>query len=306
MLNPLKWNRWAKILVSLVLLLFIGVAALYVYRNALVRSAVESQANSSLGVTTTLKSADLGLFGGTLELGDLRIGSPKGYKAEQMFTLGELDLGVNYGDLRKEPIRVKRIVIDKPKAVLEYEGGKFNFQALMDQMAGQNPKTEKGKEPVKLIVEELTVKDAAVSVRAPMLPNEITINIPTVTLNNVGTGEGSQNGVAIREVIGATMSALAAKAAESPQLMNFDQLRGQLESQARQVASQVSKQLADQVGAITKNLGGEINKVVPGVDVDKTLKGVTGDKDPIKAVGNLIGGKKDEKKEEKKSSSDKP
>ena len=300
MLNPLKWYRSVKILVSLVLLLVIGVVVLYVYRNALVRSAVESQANSSLGVKTTVKSADLGLFGGTLELGDLRIGSPKGYKADQMFTLNELDLGVNYGDLRKEPVRVKRIVIDKPKAVLEYEGGKFNFQAMMDQMAGQNPKTEKGKEPVKLIVEELTVKDAAVVVRAPMLPNEITINIPTVTLNNVGTGDGHQNGAAIRDVIGATLSALAAKAAESPQLLNFDQLRGQLESQARQVASQVSKQLENQVNAITKDLGKEINKVAPGVNVDKALKDVTGDKDPVKAVGNLIGGKKDEKKESDK------
>jgi uncharacterized protein involved in outer membrane biogenesis len=292
LLNPLKWYRTVKILVSLVLLLLIGVVVLYMYRNALVRSAVESQANSSLGVKTTLKSADLGLFGGTLELGDLRIGSPQGYRAEQMFTLNEMDLGVNYGDLRKEPIRVKRIVIDKPKAVLEYEGGKFNFQALMDQMAGKNPKTDQGKEPVKLIVEELTVKDAAVSVRAPMLPNEITINIPTVTLNNVGTGEGSQNGAAIREVIGATMSALAAKAAESPQLMNFDQLRGQLEAQARQVASKVSKQLEDQVNSLTRKLEDDLGKAIPAGDLNKSIKDVTGGKD----LGGLLGGKKDEKK----------
>jgi uncharacterized protein involved in outer membrane biogenesis len=302
-LNPLKWYRAVKILVSLVLLLIIGVVVLYFYRNSLIRSAVESQANSSLGVKTTLRSADLGLFGGTLDLGDLRIGSPNGYHADQMFTLNQLGLGVNYGDLRKEPIRVKRIIIDRPKAVLEYQGGKFNFQALMDQMGNQHPKTDQGKEPVKLIIDELTVKDAQVAVRAPMLPSEVSLTIPTVTLNNVGTGEGNQDGAAIRDVVGATMSALAAKAANSPQLVNFKELQNQLAAQAQQVAARVSKQLSDQVNSITKDLGNDLSKIAPGVDVNKTLQDVTGGKDPGKAIdkgiGNLLGGKKEEKEKKK-------
>src|SRR4051812_14662413 len=108
-----------RIMLVLVVVVLVGLVGLYVYRNSLIRSTVESQANNSLGVKTTLGSANLSPFGGTLSLGDMRIGSPAGYKAEQMFTLGELGLGVNYGDLRKEPVRVSRITIDKPKAVLE-------------------------------------------------------------------------------------------------------------------------------------------------------------------------------------------
>src|SRR5881275_1972575 len=123
-----------RTLLALVLLLMIAVGGLYFYRNSLIRSAVESQANSSLGVKTTLGSANLGLFGGTLSLGDLKIGSPAGYKADQRFTLNELGLGVNYGELRKQPIHVSKLVIDKPRAVLEYVNGKFNFQSLVDQM----------------------------------------------------------------------------------------------------------------------------------------------------------------------------
>jgi len=174
----------------------------------------------------------------------------------------------------------------------------------MDQMGGKDAKTDKGAEPVKLIVDELTVKDAAVAVRAPMLPSELSITIPTVTLKEVGTGEGNKNGVAIREVVGMAMSALAAKAAESPELANFDALKKQLESQAKDVAAKVSRQLSEQVDAITKDVTGEVDKALggTGVDVNKAVKDATGGKDPGKAVekgiGDLLGGKK--KEEQKK------
>ncbi len=288
-------KKLIRIALALVLLLVIGVAVLYVYRNSLIRSAVESQANTSLGVKTTLGSANLGLFGGTLSLGDLKIGSPNGYKADQMFTLNELGLGVNYGELRKEPIHVSKLVIDKPRAVLEYVNGKFNFQALVDQMGGS--KTPDNKEPVKLIIDELTVKDATVEVRAPMIPAAIPpISIPSVTLKQVGNGDGNENGAAIKDVIGATMSALAASAANSPELKKFGNIDQLLKDQAQQAMSKVQKELGQQVQAITGNITGELNKAIGG-DVGKTLQGVTGGKDPAKAIdeglkGIIPGGKK--------------
>jgi uncharacterized protein involved in outer membrane biogenesis len=238
-------KKLLRVVLVLVVLLIVGLGALYFYRNSLIRSAVESNASESLGVKTTLGSANLGLFGGKLSLGNLKIGSPKGYTADEMFTLGELGLGVNYGDLRKDPVRVSSITIDKPKAVLEYVDGKFNFQALMDQMAPSKS------EPVKLIIDELTVKDAMVEVHAPMLPTPITVTIPTVVLKQVGTGEGAQNGAAIKDVVGAVMSALAASASNSPQLKDFSQLQGILKDQAQQAMAKVQKELGQQIQGMT-------------------------------------------------------
>lgn len=303
-------KKLMRIVLVLVLLLAVGVGGLYFYRNRLIRSAVESQANSSLGVKTTLGSANLALFGGTLSLGDLKIGSPTGYTAEQMFTLGELGLGVNYSDLRKEPIRVSKITIDKPAVMIEMVNGKFNFQALMDQMgSGSPPQTKDGKpaEPVKMIIDELTLKDATVLLRAPpILPKEITVNIPSVTLKNIGNADGAQNGAAIKEVVVAAMGALAASASNSSLLKDFGGFDKLLGDQANQVMGKISKQLGDQVNQITKNLGGQVDKVIGGAGGDlvgKTLQGVTGGKDPAKAIedglGGLLGGKKDKDKEKK-------
>ena len=294
-------KKLMRVVLVLVVLLIVGLGALYFYRNSLIRRAVETNASESLGVKTTLGSANLGLFGGTLKLGDLNIASPQGYSADRMFTLGELGLGVNYGDLRKDPVRVSSITIDKPKAVLEYVNGKFNFQALMDQMPPSQP--SKG-EPVKLIVDELTVKDAMVEVHAPMLPTPITVTIPAVVLKQVGTGDGAQNGAAIKDVVGAVMSALAASASNSPQLKDFSQLQGILKEQAQQAMAKVQKQLGQQIEGMTKQVTGQVEKVL-GPDAGKTIESVTGGKDPSKMVdeglkGLLPGEKKDKKKEKQK------
>jgi uncharacterized protein involved in outer membrane biogenesis len=300
-----------RILLVLLLVIIVGVSCLYFYRNSLIRSAVERQANSSLGVKTTLGSAHLGIFGGTLSLGDLKIGSPTGFTADQMFTLNELGLGVNYGELRKAPVHINKITIDKPSVMIEMVDGKFNFQALMNQMnSGAPPATKDGKptEPVKLIIDELTLKDAVVQFKAAkLLPKEITVNIPSVTLSNIGNADGAQNGAAIKDVVGAMMSALAASASNSDLLKNFGDFDKILGEQANQVMGKISKQLGDQVSKITGNLTGQIDKAIGGAAGDtlnKTLQNVTGGKDPAKAVtdglGGLLGGKKDKDKDKKK------
>lgn len=304
-------KKLLRVVVVIVLLIIVGLGVLYFYRNALIRSAVESQATASLGVKTTVGGANLGLLGGNLSLSDLGIASPSGYSADRMLTLDRLALGVNYGDLRKDPIRVREIALNKPRVVLEFQNGKFNFQALMDQMAGKAPKTDKGSDPVKLVVELITVTDAQVVVRAlPLVPRDITLNIPTVTMKNVGSGEGSQNGAAIRDVAAAVFSAIAASASGSADLKNLGDLDKLLASGANQVMGQVSAELQKQVSVITGNVTGEINKAVQGVttDLNKAIPG-GGDigKEITKPIDdglkNLIPG--GSKKDDKKKSDDK-
>jgi citrate lyase gamma subunit len=223
--------------------------------------------------------------------------------------LNGLDLGVRYADLRKDPVRIGQITIDKPKAVLEYADGKFNFQALADQLGGgggggNTQPSDKQSQPVKLIIDELTVKNAAVEVRHPMLPTPISLTIPTVTLKQIGNGEGAQNGAAIKDVVTATMSALAASAANSPQLKDLGALTDALKAQAQQALAKVQKELGQQIQSLTGNVTAELDKHLgdTGLGANKAIKDLTGGKDPSKAVDdglkNLLGGKKksDEKK----------
>src|SRR3954467_15297464 len=104
----------ARSVLVVVVLAVVALGIAFFNLNRLIRTAVERQATSSLRLATTLESARVGLFGGTLNLHQLRIGSPKGFSAPQMFTLSDVDVSVRLRELRKKPLHVSSLTIDKP------------------------------------------------------------------------------------------------------------------------------------------------------------------------------------------------
>jgi uncharacterized protein involved in outer membrane biogenesis len=224
-------GRVIKWLVLIVLVLIIaGGLVVYFNLNNIVRKTVQTQATQQLGVQTTLGSANVGLFTGNVALNDLQIASPNGFAAPKMFTLGGTKVDVSYGQLRADPKHVESVTIDAPKLVIEQAGGQFNFKALMDQMPKGEPKTEDpNQKPMKLIIDTLQVNNPTVVVRpgnlagiagatGVKLPEELTLSIPSITMNNVGSGEGNQNGAALKDVVMTVITTMAAKASESDQL----------------------------------------------------------------------------------------
>ena len=69
-----------------------------------------------------------------------------------------------------------------------------------------------------------------------------------------------------------------------------------LKSNLNDVAVKLGGEFTKQLGGITQSVQGELNKIVPGVDVNKF---VPKDLDPGKALGGLLGGDKDKDKKKK-------
>ncbi|HEY1922549.1 MAG TPA: AsmA family protein, partial [Tepidisphaeraceae bacterium] len=198
----MKWVK--RIAVVCVLLIVVAVAVIYFSLNAIVRSVVQRQASASLGVPTTLGSAQLAIFGGNVQLDDLAVSSPPKFSAPQIFTLGGVAVSVHYGQLTGEPIHIQQITIDKPALVVEQSGGALNLKALMDQMP-QTPQTSSGEptKPIKLVIDELDLTGADVTFMPgiPGLGDKIEVTVPTLTLKNIGNSDGAANGAAIKDVV---------------------------------------------------------------------------------------------------------
>jgi hypothetical protein len=288
-----------RVLLVVVLLVALAVFGVFMYLDRIVRSTIEKQASSSLNLPTTLDGASLGLLGGKVNLSQLDIGSPKGFAATHMFELGGLGVSVDYGQLTKEPVRVKQIVITKPKFVLEQADGKMNFKAVMDSL----PATDPNAKVVKVVIDELIVNDAVVDVRLGKLPGlgdmkPITVNVPSVTLKNIGNADGNGNGAAIKDVVMQVATALAGKAGDLANLPA--QFKTLLAGNLKDVATQLGGEFTKQLGGITQSLQGEIDKVLPGMDIKGDVKGIVPKElDPNKAIGDLLGGNKDKKKDKK-------
>lgn len=260
-----------RLIIGLLALVILALAIVWLSLNSIVRSAVESQASAQLGVPTTLNGANVSIFGQKVSLSDLKIGSPKGYSAPHLFELGGTDVAVSVGQLRGTPVRVQSISINSPKLIIEQQNMKLNFKALIDGMPSaptQADKTAEAKEPIKMIINHLTVTNAAVVIHpgefpGVKLPTEITLSIPTLELENIGTADGSENGAAIKEVVVELITALVAKAADSDQLpaelrslMKLDvnaisaQLHQEFNKQLDKVASEVTKKLPKEIGGV--------------------------------------------------------
>ena len=260
--------KWA---VALILLVVIGGALfVYLYLDRIVKRTVETQASAQLNLKTELDSAHVSLLGGRVSLDELRIASPQGFVAPQMFTLGEANVKASVGELRGDPVRVATITLNQPKLVMEYSGGKFNFKRAMELMPQQPQKPADQSQPLKVVIGELTVKDPTVVVRPGKinipglnLKEEYLLSIPTISMKNIGTGEGSENGAAIKEVVMQVVSAMAAQAANSGQLPA--DLQNLLNVDVQQVVAGLTAEARKRVA---EALPGEAGRIVNEVLAD--------------------------------------
>lgn len=280
----MKIVKW--IVLGVVLLVVIAGVVVYVSLDRIVKGTVETQASSSLNLKTTLGSAGLAIFGGKVGLHDLSIASPDGYSAPHMLEVGDTNVAVSYGQLRNDPVHVNNITINKPKLVIEQQNGVFNFKKAMEQMPKGDapPATKSEGQPLKLIIDELTVKDAEVVIRPnlPGMSGDITVPVASITMKDVGTGDGSKNGAAVKDVVMQVISALAASASNGAGVP--EQLKGLLNANVGQVMSQFGAEAQKRVASL-----------VPG-DAGQALSQAMKDpqslvKDPAKALEGLMGNK---------------
>ena len=344
-------------LLVIVLLLVVGGVVVYFYLDSLVKRTIETQATQSLHLQTTLGGTSLSVFGGKFGMSDLKVANPEGFTAPHMLTLGDARVNVSYGQLRNNPVHVANITLDRPTLVIEQVNGVFNFKRAQDGMSPTPPPTapdgsppapqpptppqpsqpagpaEPAKEQMKVIIDELTVSNAVVVLRPgldlPVVPKEITIPVGSITMRNIGNGDGAGNGAAMKDVAMQLITALAAQAnssgkvpAELQALLNGDlsSVMNRLGAEAQQrvlaavpgEAGQVLSKLVADPAALTKDPGTVVGGALDGLMGE--LKGklppipgmpggpTTGPSanpldDPAKtagdALGGLLGGKKD-------------
>jgi uncharacterized protein involved in outer membrane biogenesis len=241
--------------------LFIG----YMMLNNIVRLAVEKNATQSLKVQTQLGRASVAPFAGDVSLTDLRVASPEGFTAGNMFMLGHLKVEVSYSELFGAPVKVASVTIDKPRLVIEQAGGKLNFMELAKNLKSDKPAPAPGdkSEPIKVIINQIQMSGAEVVILPgiPGLDKPITLTIPPINLSNIGNADGAQTGEEIGRVVTELVQAIAQKAAESdrvpPQvreLLKLDLTNLRAELQGR-LESEIDKAKGKAIDEINKGIG---------------------------------------------------
>jgi len=260
-----------RIALAVVLLIIIALGILYFNLNRIVKHQIEVQSTDSLNLQTQLASARLSIFGGNFSMNDLQIASPSGFSSPRILQLEKGAVQVSYGQLRSDPIHITSLTLRKPVIAVEQANGKFNFQAVMDQI----PKSDPNAKEIRLIIDQLKIEDATVVLHPglPGLSQEIKVNVPTLEMHDVGTGEGNKNGAAIKDVAMLVITSLAQKGGD---MSNIDALKSQLSGAVKNVQEQAKTAINKQLNTVQEKLKGtgleNVGKDLSG-SVDKALGG---------------------------------
>ncbi|HZZ43752.1 MAG TPA: hypothetical protein VFE58_12510 [Tepidisphaeraceae bacterium] len=249
----MKIVKWVVGIIVVLLVLALGI--FWFELDQIVRRTVETEATQSLQTQTTLGSASVAPIRGKVELADLKIASPPGYSAGDIFTLGDAKVAVSYGQLRQDPIRVETISLNEPVIVLEQKDLKTNIQAMMDRLPkGDDTPASGDAQAMHLIIGDLTIEKPTVILRPgfPGLAQEIKLTLPTIEMKDVGSGEGNKNGAAIKDVVMLVLTEVASKAADSDQLP--PEVRELLNVDVKSLAAKMKDQLQVQVEKIGGNI----------------------------------------------------
>jgi hypothetical protein len=306
---PLRKKKGILKWVFLVILFLIlgGGALLYINLNRIVRSVVEKQSAAQLNVPTKLGGANVNIFGGDVSLSDFTVGSPEGFSADRMLSLGEVSVASSISDLRGDPVKVESINIVRPRMVIEMKGKEFNIKKFVDQLPAGEAKPADKEKPLKLAISSLKVEGAEVVFRPDAgvlssipglkadsikLKPEYNLVIPNIELKNIGTAEGTDNGAAVKDVVTLLITEMASKATQSEQLP--PELRailgGNVNDMIAMAKGKLGEEVNKQIGKVTEDLKAKLGDQFGG-SVGEILKDPNKLKEePGKAIQEGLGG----------------
>ena len=187
-----------KRLIGFALLAVIIVAAIYFAGSSVlnkgIKSGVETYGPRVTQTPVTLEDVQLSILSGSGMLKGLHVGNPEGYKSENIFALGQIDLKVNTRSVFSDKIIIDHIIIKRPAISYEKKLTTSNLKKLLEnieQFTGpssepeaETAEEEKAGTKKQVIIKKLLIEDGTIYVGALGIGQ--TVPLPRIEMENIG------------------------------------------------------------------------------------------------------------------------
>ena len=202
----------AAVLFALVAI--IGAAVFWLSGNldSLLKTAIGDYGSAMTQAKVSVDTVKIAAADGKGTISNLLIGNPAGFKTAHAIKVGQIDVDIDIASVTRDVIIIRRIAINAPDVVYEKGDSMTNFDAIQKHIASYLGPADSKKEGKKLIVEELTIRDASAQASAAFM-NGKTVNVPLpdITLKNLGKARGGISpGELGQEIAGALKARLSA------------------------------------------------------------------------------------------------
>ncbi len=215
-------KKWILILGGLAALGIGAAAALLVSINPIVEAGVNMYGPDITGTHVHLKKADISVFSGKGSLHEFTLGNPKGYSAPHAVKVAAVRMELDKDSLLEDVIVIKKIDIDSPDIIYEIAGKSNNFDDILKNVkqlsaaeekaakaGGGAPAKDEGKAK-KVVIDELTIRNAKAAVSLPALKLNLNTSLPDIRLTDIGRDKSGKNsGVSMAEAASRVLKAVS-------------------------------------------------------------------------------------------------
>ena len=212
-----------KILAAVLAILatIIGAAMFWLSGNmdSLMKTAIGDYGSAMTQAKVSVDAVKISPADGKGTITNLLIGNPAGFKTAYAIKVGQIDVDIDVASVARDVIVIRRIAINAPDVIYEKADAMTNFDAIQKNIASYLGPADSKKEGKKLIVEELTIRDAKAQASAAFMNGKtVNVSLPDITLKNLGKAKG---GISPGELGQEIAGALKAKLTSA---VSFDRL----------------------------------------------------------------------------------
>ena len=184
-----------KILAAVLVILaaIIGAAVFWLSGNmdSLMKTAIGDYGSAMTQAKVSVDAVKIAPADGKGTISNLLIGNPAGFKTAYAVKVGQIDVDIDIASVTRDVIVIRRIAINAPDVIYEKGDVMTNFDAIQKNIASYLGPADSKKEGKKLIVEELTIRDAKAQASAAFMSGKtVNVPLPDITLKNLGKAKG--------------------------------------------------------------------------------------------------------------------
>ena len=178
--------------------------------DGLIRNAIASYGSAMTQAKVSVDAVSIAPADGKGTISNLLVGNPAGFKTAHAIKVGRIDVDIDIASVARDVTVIRRIAINAPDVIYEKGEAMTNFDAIQKNIAGYLGPADSRKEGKKLIVEELTIRDARAQASAGFMSGKtVSVPLPDITLKNIGKARGGVTpGELGQEVAGALKAKL--------------------------------------------------------------------------------------------------
>lgn len=159
--------------------------------DGLVKDAVAKYGSAMTLAKVSVDEVKIAPTDGKGGIGNLVVGNPAGFKTPYALKVRNIDIEIDVGSVAKDVVVIRRIAINAPEVIYEKGDTMTNFDAIQKNIAAYLGPTEAKQGGKKLIVEELTIRDAKAEASAAFMNGKtVSVPLPDITMKNIGKAKG--------------------------------------------------------------------------------------------------------------------